>query len=202
MIGLAPLVMSRRVVRSSIATGVCLLLLLVNSRTDLPTLLTPIGSNAWQTATRAAKTLAAGDLVIGPGGGPLDWVSLINSTRHLILLTYPSESLIPGARLLPSLKATIEDRLRRGHRVFIYGLREPVPPEILGFWELLPGKHGVSRKEVETFLINAFILEPAPGLGEAVDRVLSAEYVTTLGASHSIEAEEFGRPLRSDERRP
>lgn len=153
------------------AAALLVVLFWANHVREAPTPLSPHGGPGWEQAERAAATLRPGDVLIGPGSNELFWAAQQRPGVRWRALTFSDLDGLGEDQLLSLVAEEIDDALDRDRRAYVFGLSDPVRPRMLGFWELVEGKHGVSRERLAAFLDRRFQRDPDPAMGDDVDRI-------------------------------
>jgi hypothetical protein len=146
-----------------------------NVSTELPSLVTPGGGAAWAQAVRAAELLEEGDFVLAPGNYELHALRRSQPGVETLNLTYEIDGTTRDRAFVEYVLGRISAVQARGGRVYVYALTEPLPAKAIGFWELMQGKHNVSRGALKEAIEVENRLVAANDLGSDMQRILPVD---------------------------
>lgn len=148
-----------------------LLLFATNLPNTVPSPLWPFWGATWQRARQAAEVLPDGAVVLVAGDAPLRLLTELRDDIQIVDLMYGAPGEVQGARFTSWLTRRIDRALAEGRTVWIEGLREPLAPDMLGWWDMVRGTHGLDHREIAELLDARYRLTAADGLPDGVERI-------------------------------
>jgi len=134
-----------------VAAGAALVALYVTNVTaGAPTPLSPRGDARWRAAAEMQTSLGGDALVVIPmrSRTPLEFVPHFRRDVELLDLSYSAPAGLRGEDFVRWLDDRIDAARHIGRRVYVEGIEDPLPPELLGSWGFVARARGVTREEL------------------------------------------------------